>query len=476
MDRHKAIITIEQAVPRLPELRFQTPVSWQIQAGEQWAVIGPNGSGKTILADMLQQRYALKDGKITLDIDGEAHKQIKSIAFKDIHSLADSRNSYYQQRWHATETNESPTVAGLLTDTSSDLFEKLQAIFSIKEHLTKRVIHLSSGELRKFLIIRTLLSDPKILILDNPFIGLDADSRTLLTGMLAQATRLEKLQLILLLSNPADIPPVVTHVLPVLGRYCFTPQPATAFLADRSLQEKLFSLQAIQEKLPVSNLPSNHQITFRAENVTIRYGSRTILKNINWEVQNGEKWALCGPNGSGKSLLLSLLFADNPQAYTQTLYLFDRRRGTGESIWDIKKRIGYVSPEMHLYYMENVPTIDVVCSGFFDSIGLFRKCNVEQHATAIRWMEIFGIGQLKNRLFLTLSSGEQRLSLLARAFVKDPDLIILDEPLHGLDISNKQRVSAIIETFCARKSKTLIYVTHYPNELPPCVTKRFELT
>ena len=221
--------------------------------------------------------------------------------------------------------------------------------------------------------------------------------------------------------------------------------------------------------------PSTHEVTFRMEHVSIKYGSRTILKELDWEVKNGEKWALFGPNGAGKSTLLSLIYADNPQSYANTLYLFDRKRGSGESIWDIKKRIGYVSPEMHLFYMENVPTLNIVGSGFFDSIGLYRKCTEEQQSIALAWMRVFGIEELEDRSFLTLSSGEQRLALLARAFVKDPDLIILDEPLHGLDISNKRKAARIIEQFCERPGKTLIYVTHYPHELPSCVDKRFEL-
>ena len=228
--------------------------------------------------------------------------------------------------------------------------------------------------------------------------------------------------------------------------------------------------------LPVSEkTPSTHDVTFRMERVSIKYGARTILKELDWEVRNGEKWALFGPNGAGKSTLLSLIYEDNPQSYANTLYLFDRKRGSGESIWDIKKRIGYVSPEMHLFYMENVPVLNIVGSGFFDSIGLYRKCTAGQEAIALEWMHVFGIETLKGRSFLTLSSGEQRLALLARAFVKDPDLIILDEPLHGLDISNKKKAARIIEQFCSRPGKTLIYVTHYPHELPQCVDKHFEL-
>jgi len=125
--------------------------------------------------------------------------------------------------------------------------------------------------------------------------------------------------------------------------------------------------------------------------------------------------------------------------------------------------------------MENVPVIHIVGSGFFDSIGLYRSCNEEQKKIAREWMRVFGIDHLEDRLFLTLSSGEQRLALLARAFVKDPDLLVLDEPLHGLDISYKRKVARIIEMFCEREGKTLVYVTHYPHELPACVDRRYNL-
>ena len=212
-----------------------------------------------------------------------------------------------------------------------------------------------------------------------------------------------------------------------------------------------------------------------AKKLGISFGGLRAVDDFNISIEKGALYGLIGPNGAGKSTLLSLIYADNPQSYANTLYLFDRKRGSGESIWDIKKRIGYVSPEIHLFYMENVPTLNIVGSGFFDSIGLYRKCTEEQQSIALAWMRVFGIEELKDRSFLTLSSGEQRLALLARAFVKDPDLIILDEPLHGLDISNKRKAARIIEQFCERPGKTLIYVTHYPHELPSCVDKRFEL-
>ena len=487
MEREKKYVAeIVGAVPRLPELTFTEPVNWTIQAGEQWAVIGPNGAGKSLLIDLLQRKFALKAGEVNFASNGRVSDFVRCITFKDIYSLADCQNTDYQQRWHATENDEGPRAAELLGVTPEEGIknEELIDLFGIRELLTKKIIYLSSGELRKFLIVRALLKHPRLLILDNPFIGLDAPSRALLVEMLQQMTQVHGVQVILLLSNPQDIPAMVSRVQPVVDRMLLPPMRRDAFLADKVLIHRLFPTEGLTEEQPVEvsalpvdpeKQPATHTVTLRMEKVKVHYGSRTILQDIDWEIKNGEKWALFGPNGSGKSTLLSLVYADNPQSYANTLYLFDKKRGSGESIWDIKKRIGYVSPEMHLYYRQNVSTLKIVGSGFFDSIGLYQQCSEEQETLALAWMRLFGIDHLRDRMFQTLSSGEQRLVLLARAFVKDPDLIILDEPLHGLDVSHKKQAAAIIEQFCERPGKTLIYVTHYPHELPACVDHHFEL-
>ena len=218
---------------------------------------------------------------------------------------------------------------------------------------------------------------------------------------------------------------------------------------------------------------TRHVIDFK--NVCIRYGERTILKDLNLTVMNGERWALSGENGAGKSTLLSLVCADNPQSYANDIVLFGRQRGSGESIWDIKKHIGYISPEMHRAYMKDIPAIEIVASGLSDSVGLYRKPKPEQMGTCEFWMDMFGILKHRDTTFLKLSSGEQRLVLLARAFVKDPSLLILDEPLHGLDMMNRRLVKDIIETFCRRHNRTLIMVTHYQEELPDCIDHKIYL-
>ena len=215
----------------------------------------------------------------------------------------------------------------------------------------------------------------------------------------------------------------------------------------------------------------NVQEVIKMKDVCIKYGERTILKNLDWTVNNGECWALSGENGAGKSTLLSLICADNPQSYTCHIELFGKPRGSGESIWDIKRHIGYVSPEMHRAYQRNIPAIRIVASGLKDTIGLYVKPTKEEYAVCKWWMELFGLKDKDDTSFLKLSSGEQRLVLLARAFVKDPELLILDEPLHGLDSYNQQLVKDIINTFSKRENKTIIMVTHYKEELPECFDK-----
>lgn len=480
---HNNIVTVENATPRLQEIIFSRPVNWHINRGEHWAVTGPNGAGKTVLIDILTGKHALKSGRVVCSghtgAEQPVSSAVKSVSFTDIYSLADLQNSYYQQRWNAGDGQEYPPVGELFRNgtEAQDRMKFLTASFAIEDLLDKPVNLLSSGELRKFLIVGALLKKPQILVLDNPYIGLDKKSRDILNALFVRMSRLEGLQIVLVVSNVSDIPEMITHVLPVRDKTVYAAVSRKQFMQNSDLHNMLFPCQ---ENLDWDLLKEDGEITVPFENalvfknIHIRYGKRTILDALDWHVKRGEKWALLGENGSGKSTLLSLVAADNPQAYANDITLFDRKRGSGESIWDIKKHIGYISPEMHLYYRENVSCHDIAGSGFFDTTGLYRRCTDGQKAEALLWMRLFGVEHLKDRSFLTVSSGEQRLVLLARAFVKRPDLLILDEPLHGLDSSNKKRVRSIIENYCTDR-KSLIYVTHYEHEIPSVVDKRLRL-
>jgi molybdate transport system ATP-binding protein len=177
-----------------------------------------------------------------------------------------------------------------------------------------------------------------------------------------------------------------------------------------------------------------------------------------------------GPNGAGKTTLLSLILADNPQAYANDITLFGRRRGSGESIWEIKQSIGWVAPELQLYYPKSATCLDVICSGFFDSVGLYRQCSAGQREVALSWMRRLSLSEQAETPLEQVSEGEQRRVLIARALVKGPALLVLDEPCQGLDADNRDRVLQAINWVGSRPETSMIYVTHRADELPPNIT------
>lgn len=467
-------------IPRIEGFQFSAPLNFTIRDGEHWAIIGPNGAGKTIFADILANKYGLKQGEIRYDGNHPRALSgiVKTVSFRDIYSIADIQNSFYQQRWNKGLEMEASEVSEIFDGADSGYLAQLLEWFGAEDLLHKKINLLSSGELRKTLIIRVLLSTPKVLIIDNPYIGLDAPSRNVLNGVFQRLSEMGKVQIILILSDPENISPIITNILPIKDSHVFDPYLRDNFFRDEDFINSLF---AQDEQNGIENLLShypkampNFEHAVVMNKVGIKYDERTILRNLDWTVSRGEKWCLSGANGSGKSTLLSLVLGDNPQAYANDITLFDRKRGSGESIWDIKKRIGYVSPEMHLFYLKNNKTKEIVSSGFFDTIGLHQKVDKEREQLALKWMEKFGIIHLAEKPFLRISFGEQRLALLVRAFVKNPDLLILDEPLHGLDVAFKKKVTQIIEEFCD-EDKTLIYVTHYKEEIPKIVSKYLHL-
>ena len=475
------IISIENGVARHPSFRMRSPICLHINKGEQVAVVGCNAAGKSVLVDTVIGRYPLLMNEVNYNFgesDAMVSDNIRYITFRDSYGDSDA-SFYYQMRWNSQDADETPMVKSLLPECGDEAYRLcLYRLFEIDAMLDKRVVYLSSGELRKFQLAKVLLSHPKVLILDNPFIGLDAQTRRQLVELTEELIAVLHLQVVLVLSKTEDIPAFVTHVIPVDDMCCAQKLTVETYKAN---QKPLPAHVLTSEKeggiiaLPYKKEEWNANEMVRMHKVNIKYGEHVILKDLDWTVKNGERWALEGQNGSGKSTLLSLICADNPQSYACDIALFGRKRGSGESIWEIKKHIGYVSPEMHRAYLKNLPALDIVASGLHDSVGLYRKTREEDRAICAWWMDIFGILHLKDRSFLQMSSGEQRLVLLARAFVKDPELLILDEPMHGLDAANRLLVQEVIEAFCKREGKALIMVSHYQEELPQCITHHLRL-
>lgn len=426
------------------------------------AIAGLNGSGKTTFVNQMRKQLA--------------SDKVRYIAFCDTYGSITDKAYYLQQRWNQHDIDNEMPITGdvlertyLLTGNDSperrQYQQHLYDLFQFHSLLDKYIISLSSGELRKFQIIKTLLAAPTTLILDNPFIGLDAETRQQLKKLFLTLSKERNLTIYLVVARVEDIPEYIDEIIWKTPETDFTPSPT--HLSDEKRQAILSHAQS-------SDYSCSDEVV-RMNDITIKYGEKTILSHINWTVRKGDCWALCGQNGSGKSTLLSLICADNPQAYACDISLFGRKRGSGESIWEIKRHIGYVSPEMHRSYHHNILVIQVMASGLKDTVGLYTRTNEAEREKCRWWMRIFGIEHLETRPFLSLSSGEQRLVLVARAFVKDPQLLILDEPLHGLDNQKRALVKDIIETYSEKPNKTLIMVTHYEEDLPKCFTLKKQL-
>ena len=466
----KPIVRIESGLPMVREWQLAAPVDFVFGAGEHIAVFGRNGAGKTKLVEIILGRHPVKKGIIEYAFPSPVRKyvseNVKYLAFKDCYGGETEQNYYLQQRWNSWDVDD------------------------------ERIL-LSSGELRKHSLSKVLGTEPCLLILDNPFVGLDAASRLVLGEQLRAIVQGGKTSLMLVLSREDEIPPFMTHVVEVKDEVVLPKKRLADWLAERGTEtcgkeQACGPGQAISTgdahcnaDSPTSeNGPSARRATddpassteiVRLNKVTIRYGERTILKDLDWVVRKGEHWSLTGPNGSGKSTLLGLVCADNPQSYACDISLFGRKRGSGESIWDIKKHIGYVSPELHRSFKRDITAERIVANGLRDFHGLFTKANEEEIRTARKCLERFGAGHLAGTSFLNMSSGEQRIVLLARAFVKNADLLILDEPFHGLDDENVRMVRGIIEEYCQNPDNTLLMVTHRMEELPSCIDHNLTL-
>lgn len=466
----KPIVRIESGLPMVREWQLAAPVDFVFGAGEHIAVFGRNGAGKTKLVEIILGRHPVKKGIIEYAFPSPVRKyvseNVKYLAFKDCYGGETEQNYYLQQRWNSWDVDD------------------------------ERIL-LSSGELRKHSLSKVLGTEPCLLILDNPFVGLDAASRLVLSEQLRAIVEGGKTSLMLVLSREDEIPPFMTHVVEVKDEVVLPKKRLADWLAERETEtcgkeQDCGPGQAIStgdahcnadsptlengpSALQAADAPASSTEIVRLNKVTIRYGERTILKDLDWVVRKGEHWSLTGPNGSGKSTLLGLVCADNPQSYACDISLFGRKRGSGESIWDIKKHIGYVSPELHRSFKRDITAERIVANGLRDFHGLFTKANEEEIRTARKCLERFGAGHLAGTSFLNMSSGEQRIVLLARAFVKNADLLILDEPFHGLDDENVRMVRGIIEEYCQNPDNTLLMVTHRMEELPSCIDHNLTL-
>ncbi len=492
------VVTLKNATVKQKNRLLFNNLNFTIKKGQHWAIVGPAGSGKTTLLQILADRHFVSKGTITHHYY-EAYRakyQITDPLFScrslvsyvdvkhDFKTLSNTRDFFYQQRFNASYANVTQTVDTYLKEIADRAvvkgiwtIDRIYETFSLAQLRDKHLIKLSNGENKRLRIAAALLKNPFLLLLDHPLVGLDVAARHKFESIFREVA-LSGITLVMA-TSPEEIPDVITNVL-VLN------DVGTA----EALPKSEFSPGNVSKRGEVLLLPEDKQMVtllnghkggkrykklVSMKDVHISYGPVKVLEGINWEIRPGERWALTGPNGSGKSSLLGLIYGDHPQAYANDMVLFDRKRGSGESIWDIKRNIGFMSPELFQYFPGHFTCRQVVESGFSDGLALFKRVNVSQKQLAQRWMEVMGIADIQGQRLADVSTTRQRLCLLARALVKSPPLLILDEPCQNFGTSQKYFFRTLIDVIARLSNLSLIYVTHHREELPECIDKELRL-
>jgi molybdate transport system ATP-binding protein len=319
---------------------------------------------------------------------------------------------------------------------------------------------MSSGEQKKALLQYIIGKRPGFIIVDNIPDNLDTEAQQNITATLQQIAK--HTIIIQIIHRKKYLLPFITDAVTLNNNTFFKQQSITEYLQIENTTNKKYFTEDIPPALHHYNLPAGPLV--QLTNVSVSYDGRPILHNINWTIQPGEFWQLTGPNGTGKSTILSLITGDNPKGYGQNLLLFGYKKGSGESVWDIKKYIGYLTPNMAQFFPRLDSVEKMLLSGFFDSVGLYTQPNETQIKTTHQWLQFIGLYDNKNEPFCFLPLGKQRMVLVARAMVKHPPLLILDEPTAGLDDDSVAIFTNLINAIAAKSTTAIIYVSHQKEE------------
>jgi len=482
----KPSIIVKDLVVKIQEQTVLDGISFSLLPNQHLAILGNAESGKTTLAKALA-------GK--LHFSGTIFSEYSDITGKDTRfQLVEQRYSfknlsgisefYYQQRFNSFDSTDAPTIYQelLKTITNSKQISHVNSILQtlgIFDLKNSPLIQLSSGEHKRFQLAKGLLNPPQVLILDNPYNGLDILATKKLDTLLKEIS--EKGTQLILIPGTFSIPEFMTHVGFLQNKKWqffgkkenFYPLSNDYNPYNDSKEEEKYSFNV--KLLPLSKEEFPFLSIVEMKNIHLNYGDHVIFKNLNWKINKGEKWLLKGRNGCGKSSLLNMITGDHPQAYSNEIYLFGKRRGTGESIWDIKQKTGYISPELHAYFDKNITCFDAIGSGYFDTNGLFKKLSKTQYNNILQWLDFLQLSHVSKKPLHSISAGLQRMILLTRALVKNPPLLVLDEPCQGLDAKQTRQFVSLIDHICKNSATTLIYVSHDESNIPTCIEKVLQL-
>jgi molybdate transport system ATP-binding protein len=327
---------------------------------------------------------------------------------------------------------------------------------------------LSSGQSRKLLLLRELTCGATTLVIQNPYEGLDQQSCAELDQALSHLPERE-IELILTVNSVGDIPDWCTHLAVIGAGQLRMAGPRSRTLARlRSEQETTAAKQqAAPEHYLNGTAPTPAEELVFLQNGHAAYGDTKLFAGLNLRIHTGDHTLITGPNGCGKSTLLDIITGDNPGCYGNDLRIFGRKRGSGESIWDIKKHMGIISGALHREHRVPGSALHIILSGLYDSIGLYRKVHESEMRTGMHWLAWLGLEDRAGVPFRRLPFAEQRLVLIARALIKRPKLLIFDEATHGLDDTYRQILLDLLEKIADQRLSTILFVSHRKDEQRP---------
>ncbi|HMR84625.1 MAG TPA: ATP-binding cassette domain-containing protein [Niabella sp.] len=456
--------------------------SLTVNTNEGWIISGESGSGKTTLARVIAGLVKYS-GNIKINFDEKSLLPNRTLFVENWYrftNLEGDRNFYYQQRYNHQQRRDTITVGrelelyGKENLLKNDLLNLLITTFDYHKVLDEQLFEISSGEHKKLQLIKALWLSPQLLIIDQPYTGLDKSSRAHLNQLLNEYTA--KGGTLIIISNDSELPECVHHLIEIKNGKIINSAYNVNVLISPLSSERGVGGEALKPLPSFLTKPPEYtsQELVYMKDVHIRYDEKYVLTGIDWQVHAGERWLLQGHNGSGKSTLLSLITADHPQAYANNIRLFGVQRGGGESIWDIKKRIGLISPELHWYFDPNATVSQSLASGFFDANGQYQRLRYAQKQQLEELLHFLNLYGVRDELLATQPLGKQRLALLGRTIIKNPQLLVLDEPCQGLDQQQTQYFNNLIDEI-SKNGVTIIYVGHFETQLPSCLTHKLVL-